>query len=150
MARTKALKVGPALDYSIDVGSLIGASQLEKTVEHVEDARSKGAQVLAGGSARPDIGPYFFEPTILTGVTEAMQCYREETFGPIVSVYKVDTVEEAIDRANDSEFGLNAAVISRNERKAIEIASRVRCGTVSVNETYQITVELDGRGRWAA
>ena len=67
-----------------------------------------------------------------------MQCYREETFGPIVSVYKVDSVEEAIERANDSEFGLNAAVISRDERKAIEIASRVRCGTVSVNETYQI------------
>ncbi|MGE5603060.1 MAG: succinic semialdehyde dehydrogenase [Nitrososphaerales archaeon] len=138
IARTKAQRLGPALDYSVDIGSLIGQSQVDKTIEHVEDARSKGAQVLAGGRSRPDIGPYFFEPTILTAVTEGMQCYREETFGPVVSVYKVDTVEEAIHRANDSEFGLNAAVISRDERKAIEIASRVRCGTVSVNEVYQV------------
>lgn len=138
VARTKAQRLGPALDYSVDIGSLIGRSQLEKTIEHVEDARARGAQVLAGGRARPDIGPYFFEPTILTGVTESMSCYREETFGPVVSVYKVDSVEEAVARANDSEFGLNAAVVSRDERKAVEIASRVRCGTVSVNEVYQV------------
>jgi succinate-semialdehyde dehydrogenase/glutarate-semialdehyde dehydrogenase len=138
VARTKELRLGPALDYSVDIGSLIGASQLKKTVEHVDDARAKGAQVLAGGRSRSDIGPYFFEPTILTGVTEGMQCYREETFGPVVSVYTVESVEEAISRANDSEYGLNAAVISRDERKAVEAASRIRCGTVSVNETYQI------------
>jgi succinate-semialdehyde dehydrogenase/glutarate-semialdehyde dehydrogenase len=137
VARTKAQRLGSALDFSVDIGSLIGASQLEKTVEHVDDAQSKGAQVLAGGRSRPDIGPYFFEPTILTGVTEGMQCYREETFGPVVSIYKVDSVEEAITRANDSEFGLNAAVMCRDERKAVDVASRVRCGTVSVNETYQ-------------
>lgn len=138
VARTKALRLGPALDFSVDIGSLIGPSQLEKTLEHVDDARSKGAQVLAGGRSRPDIGPYFFEPTILSGVTEGMQCYREETFGPVVSVYKVDSVEEMIARANDSEYGLNASVISRDERKAVDVASRIRCGTVSINETYQV------------
>lgn len=138
VARTKALRVGSALDFSVDIGSLIGSSQLEKTLEHVDDARAKGAQVLAGGRSRPDIGPYFFEPTILTGVTEGMQCYREETFGPVVSVYKVDSVEEAIARANDTVYGLNAAVISRDERKAVDVASRIRAGTVSVNETYQV------------
>jgi succinate-semialdehyde dehydrogenase/glutarate-semialdehyde dehydrogenase len=138
VARTKARRLGAALDFSVDIGSLIGPKQLEKTLEHVDDARTKGAQVLAGGRSRPDIGPYFFEPTILTGVAEGMQCYREETFGPVVSIYKVDSVEEAIASANDSEFGLNATVIGRDERKAIEVASRVRCGTVSVNETYQV------------
>jgi acyl-CoA reductase-like NAD-dependent aldehyde dehydrogenase len=139
VARTKAQRLGTALDYSVDIGSLIGQSQLDKTVEHVEDARSKGAQVLVGGRARPDIGPYFFEPTILTGVTERMQCYRDETFGPVVSVYKVDSAEEAIAHANDSDYGLNAAVISRDKRKAIEVARQVRCGTVSVNELYLTT-----------
>ena len=138
VARTKGLRLGPALDFSVDIGSLIGPVQLEKTLQHVDDARAKGAQVLAGGRSRPDIGPYFFEPTILSGVTDGMQCYREETFGPVVSVYKVDSVEEAIERANDSVYGLNAAVISRDQRKAVDVASRIQCGTVSVNETYQL------------
>jgi succinate-semialdehyde dehydrogenase / glutarate-semialdehyde dehydrogenase len=138
IARTKGLRLGPALDFSVDVGSLIGANQLEKTLEHLDDARSKGAQVLAGGRSRPDIGPYFFEPTILTGVTEGMQVYREETFGPVVSVYKVDSVEEAIERANDTEYGLNAGVICRDEGKAVKVASQIRAGTVGINETYMV------------
>jgi succinate-semialdehyde dehydrogenase / glutarate-semialdehyde dehydrogenase len=137
--RTRALKLGPALDYSVDVGSLIAQHQLDKTVEHFEDAKSKGARVLAGRGPRPDIGPYFFEPTILEGVTPDMQCYAEETFGPIVSLYRVETVEEAIERANDSAFGLNAAVFTHYDRHAREIARQVRCGTVAVNETYQVT-----------
>lgn len=137
--RTKALKLGGALDYSVDMGSLIGKQQLEKTVEHAEDARAKGARFLAGGRARPDIGLYFFEPTILEGVTPDMQCYREETFGPIVSLYRVDSIEEAVERANDSEYGLNAAVFTHDNRKGVEIARRIECGTVSINETYQVT-----------
>jgi acyl-CoA reductase-like NAD-dependent aldehyde dehydrogenase len=137
--RTRSLKLGTALDYSVDVGSLIAQHQLDKTVEHVEDAKAKGARVLAGGRARQDIGPYFFEPTILEGVTPDMQCYAEETFGPVVSLYRVDSVEEAIERANDSQFGLNAAVFTRYDRHARDIASQIRCGTVSVNETYQVT-----------
>jgi succinate-semialdehyde dehydrogenase / glutarate-semialdehyde dehydrogenase len=146
VARTKALKLGPALDYSVDIGSLIGASQRDKTLEHVDDARAKGAQVLAGGRTRPDIGPYFFEPTILTGVTREMECYDEETFGPVVSIYRVDSVEEAIERANNSSYGLNAGVISRDERKAVHVASQLQCGTVSVNETYQIPWTSMGAG----
>jgi succinate-semialdehyde dehydrogenase / glutarate-semialdehyde dehydrogenase len=138
VARTKALRLGSALDYSVDVGSLIARHQLEKTVEHAEDAKAKGVRVLTGGNARPDIGPYFFEPTILEGVTPEMQCYRDETFGPVVSLYKVNSKEEAVERANDSDFGLNAAVFTRYDRHAREIASQIRCGTVSVNETYQV------------
>ena len=137
--RTKGLKLGSALDYSVDVGSLIAQHQLDKTIDHAEDAKAKGAKVLVGGGARPDIGPYFFEPTILEGVTPEMECYREETFGPVVSLYRVDSVEEAIAAANDSEFGLNAAVFTRDDRRGMEIARQIRCGTVSVNETYQVT-----------
>ena len=94
--RTKALRLGPALDYSADVGSLISQDQLDKITAHIQDAVGKGATVLAGGQARPEIGPYFFEPTILTDVTPEMKLYREETFGPVVAIYRFDDVEDAI------------------------------------------------------
>lgn len=134
--RTSALRLGTALDYSVDVGSLIGQQQLDKVVEHVQDAVAGGATVLTGGRPRPDIGPYFFEPTILTGVTPAMQCYREETFGPVVSIYRVETSEEAVVAANDSQYGLNASVWTRDLAYGRALAQRIRCGTVNVNEAY--------------
>jgi succinate-semialdehyde dehydrogenase / glutarate-semialdehyde dehydrogenase len=134
--RTKALRLGTALDYSVDVGSMIGQDQFDKTYEHIEDAIDKGATVLTGGSKRPDIGPYFLEPTVLTGVTSEMKCYREETFGPVVAVYPVETAEEAVARANDSEFGLNSSLWTRNVRHGRELAQRVEAGTVNVNCAY--------------
>ena len=137
--RTAALRLGTALDYSIDIGSLISQDQLDKTREHVEDAVAKGATVLTGGQARPDIGPFFFEPTILRDATTEMMLHREETFGPVVAIYRFDDVEEAIRQANDSEYGLNASIWTRDLRRGREIAQRIRCGTVNVNEAYAAT-----------
>ena len=74
------------------------------------DAVARGATVLAGGNARPDLGPLFFEPTVLSKVDEDMEVCRNETFGPLVSIYPVADVEEAIARANDTEYGLNSSV----------------------------------------
>jgi acyl-CoA reductase-like NAD-dependent aldehyde dehydrogenase len=105
-------------------------------VAHVEDARSKGATVLAGGRARPDLGPFFYEPTVLTDVTPEMLCYANETFGPVVSVYRVVDDQAAIDRANDTEFGLNASVYSRDPRHAHEVATQLRAGTVNINDGH--------------
>ena len=139
MRRTKTLSLGPALDYSADVGSLISQDQLDKITAHVQDAVGKGATVLAGGNARPDLGPYFFEPTILTGVTPEMNLYREETFGPVVSIYRFEDAEDAITAANDSEYGLNASIWTRNLLRGRELAGRIRCGTVNVNEAYVAT-----------
>ena len=136
VGRTNALRLGTALDYSADVGSLINQQQLDKVREHVEDAVAYGATVLAGGRPRPDIGPYFFEPTILTNVTPEMQCYREETFGPVVAIYRVETAEEAVAAANDSPYGLNASVWTRDVAYGRALAQRIQCGTVNVNEAY--------------
>jgi succinate-semialdehyde dehydrogenase/glutarate-semialdehyde dehydrogenase len=133
---TRSLRLGRELDFAVDVGSLISREQLEKVKAHLEDALSKGARLLAGGRSRPDIGPCFFEPTILLDVTEEMRLCEEETFGPIVAVYPVDSVDEAIERANATPYGLNASVWTRDIREGRKVAGRIRAGTVNVNEAY--------------
>ncbi|MCV7258529.1 succinic semialdehyde dehydrogenase [Mycobacterium shimoidei] len=132
----KALKLSAELDYSADMGSLISEKQLETVRRHVDDAVSKGAEVLAGGRARPDIGPYFYEPTILSGVREGMTAFADETFGPVVSLYRVDSEEEAIAKANDSDYGLNFSVWTSNAKRGRDVAARLQAGTVNVNEAY--------------
>ena len=95
--------------------------------------------MLAGGSVRDDLGPNFFEPTVLTGVTPDMSCYADETFGPVVAIAIVDTEEEAITKANDSIYGLNASVFSGSVARASRVAERIDCGSVNINEGYRAT-----------
>lgn len=133
---TESLTLGTDFDYGADVGSLVSADQLEKVTDHVEDARSRGATVRAGGDARPDIGPYFYEPTILTDVTDDMAVGCEETFGPVVTVHEFEDLEGAIAAANDSEYGLNASIWTEDTELAHDIAPRIECGTVNINEGY--------------
>ncbi|MEU0622104.1 succinic semialdehyde dehydrogenase [Streptomyces rubiginosohelvolus] len=135
-ARTKKLTIGAAYDYSMDVGSLTTPSQLQTVTEHVGDAVAKGATVLAGGQARPDIGPLFHEPTILTDVTPDMTLYDHETFGPVVTISTYRDVDEAIDLANATSYGLNASVWSRDGARGRAVAARVHAGTVNVNEAF--------------
>ncbi len=135
-ARTKNLRVGAAYDYSMDVGSLTNPSQLKTVTEHVDDAVAKGATVLAGGKARPDLGPLFYEPTILTGVTPDMTVYDHETFGPVVSIYSYRDVDEAVTLANSTAYGLNASVWSGNGARGRAVAARLHAGTVNVNEAF--------------
>ncbi len=134
--RTRNLKLGPAFDYSIDVGSLTTSAQVAKVEEHVRDAVAKGAKIVAGGRRRPDLGPLFFEPTILIGVNESMRVFAEETFGPVVSVYSIWSEAEAIERANATEYGLSASIWTRNTRKGARLARAIRAGSVNVNEGY--------------
>ena len=137
VARTRKLRLGSDLAYTADMGTLVSAAQLQRVQRHVDDAVAKGATVLAGGRARPDLGPYFYEPTVLAGVTEEMAVCREETFGPVVSVRAVRDVDEALALANDSDLGLNATVWSRDVDGARRVAARIRTGTVAINETHQ-------------
>lgn len=136
VARTEALRLGSGLDYRSDIGSLTSAEQLARVVEHVEDAVGHGATVLTGGEQRPDVGPYFYAPTILAGVTAEARCFREETFGPVVALYPVASDDEAVAAVNDSEYGLAAGVWTSDERRGRSIARRLRAGSVAVNEAY--------------
>ncbi|HWC22941.1 MAG TPA: succinic semialdehyde dehydrogenase [Flexivirga sp.] len=136
LTRVRKMTLGADLSWGVDMGSLISPAQLERVTQHVEDARAKGATVLAGGHPRPELGPYFYEPTVLEGVTSGMDCRMGETFGPVVSVYRVSGDEEAIALANDTNYGLNGSVWTKDTRRGRRIAERIRCGTVNVNEGY--------------
>ncbi|GAA1198330.1 succinic semialdehyde dehydrogenase [Prauserella alba] len=134
--RTRKLRLGAAYDYSCDVGCLTTTAQLETVTAHVEDAVGKGATVLAGGRSRPDLGPLFFEPTVLTGVTPDMTLYNHETFGPVVTIYPYRDLDEAITRVNATPYGLNASVWTRNGPRGRAVAARIRAGTVNVNDAF--------------
>lgn len=137
--QVRNMTLSTAYDFSADMGSLISEDQVKTVSGHVDDAKAKGATVVAGGSPRPDIGPLFYEPTILTDVTDEMECGRNETFGPVVSIYPVDTVEEAIAKANDTDYGLNASVWAASKAEGEAIAARLQAGTVNVDEGYALT-----------
>jgi succinate-semialdehyde dehydrogenase/glutarate-semialdehyde dehydrogenase len=139
LKRVNALRLRPSVGWGADMGSLISAKQRDAVLAHIDDAVAKGAEVLTGGKARPDVGPFYVEPTVLIGVTGEMAACRDETFGPVVSVSTYRTDDEAIARANDSDFGLNASVLTRDTRAGKAMALRIQAGTVNVNEAYGST-----------
>ena len=139
VARTEAMTLGATLEWGNDMGSLISRDQLDTVEAHVEDAVAKGARVLTGGRARPDLGPFFYEPTILEGVTPQMTCFGHETFGPVISLYRFHDEADAVARANEGDYGLNASIYSQDGRRARAIAREIRCGTVNINEAFGAT-----------
>jgi len=138
------LRLGTDRNFNCDVGSLVSREQLDTVQSYVQDAVSKGATVLAGGKARPDLGPYFYEPTLLTDVTAGMMLHAEETFGPVLAIYRVASEEEAIRLANDSRYGLHAAVLCGNRRHGEQVARRLQSGSVCVNDSYMNWAVMDG------
>jgi succinate-semialdehyde dehydrogenase/glutarate-semialdehyde dehydrogenase len=134
--RTEMLTISAAFDFSADMGSLTNASQLDAVTGHVADAVGKGATVLAGGHALPEVGPLFHEPTILADVTPEMAVFEEETFGPVVAIYRYRDLDDAIALANSTPYGLNASVWTRNGARGRAVAARIHAGTVNVNEAF--------------
>lgn len=138
IARISSLTLGVGLNFNADIGSLISDTQLTKVRAHLDDAVAKGARVLVGGKARPDLGPFVFEPTVLEGVTDDMVLCRGETFGPVVALTRFVNVNDVIAMANDSDYGLNASVWG-SPRRATDVAARIQAGSVNVNEGFTAT-----------
>jgi acyl-CoA reductase-like NAD-dependent aldehyde dehydrogenase len=132
--KTRKLRLGPGSDPATDVGPLIRPQHVQRMSELVADAVARGARVLCGGKPRPDLGPNFFEPTVVAGVNSSMKLFQEETFGPILAVQSVKDAEEAVARANDSTFALAASVWTSNAKRGQAIAERLRAGAVMVND----------------
>jgi acyl-CoA reductase-like NAD-dependent aldehyde dehydrogenase len=128
------LKVGDGADAATDVGPLVSQKQLHIVESQVEDARSHGAKILAGGKRLPELGTNFYAPTLITGVTNDMRIMRDETFGPVLPIIPFSSDAEAVRLANDSEFGLSASVFSKNDTRAEAIARQLHAGAVLVND----------------
>ncbi|WP_413992767.1 NAD-dependent succinate-semialdehyde dehydrogenase [Labrys okinawensis] len=140
IAASNALKVGNGLEPGVQQGPLIDEKAVAKVEEHLADAVSKGAKVVAGGK-RHALGGSFFEPTVVTGVTPKMLVARDETFGPLAPVFKFETEEEAIQMANDTEFGLASYFYTKDLGRAFRVSEALRYGMVGVNEGL-ITTEV--------
>ena len=129
----KALKTGYGLEAGMDVGPLISEAALQSALGQIEDAVTKGARVLAGGS-RADRPGYFLEPTVLEGVTGDAQCMCSETFAPIAPISSFATEEEAIERANASPFGLSAYAMTRDLARMFRLSEGIEAGTLGIND----------------
>jgi acyl-CoA reductase-like NAD-dependent aldehyde dehydrogenase len=127
---------------SVDLGAVISPPQADIIERHVNDAVEKGARVLAGGARRDDNG-HFFEPTVLVDVDHTMACMREETFGPTVPIMKVRDAEEAVRLANDTSYGLQASVWTKDAAKGERLARRIEAGSVTVNDAMVNYVALE-------
>jgi succinate-semialdehyde dehydrogenase/glutarate-semialdehyde dehydrogenase len=150
--KTKRLRLGSSKDTESDIGPMIRERQLEKVEQQLRDAEERGARILTGGNRRPDLGPNFLEPAVLTNVDHSMQLMREETFGPVLAIYSVASAEEAITLANDSPFGLSASIWARDARRGRELASRIHAGSVMINDVasyYGISEAPHGGSGWS-
>ena len=137
---------GPA---TTDVGALTIESQVATVSEHVEDARRKGAKIIAGGDPDPNRPGWWYPPTVMTDVDHSMECMTEETFGPTLPIMKVADVEEAIRLANDSPYGLMASVFTKDTVKGEQIARRIQAGSVNVNDALVSYAALEApMGGW--
>ena len=134
--RVERLALGSVIAWGSDMGPLIGPNQLKRTIEHVDDAVAKGATVLTGGVARPDLGPLMYAPTVLANVHNEMVVCKTETFGPVCSIYVFDTEDEAVARVNDTDYGLSAAIVAKNVQRARAFATRLKVGAVNINEAF--------------
>ncbi len=131
-AVARQLKVGNGLDEGITQGPLINEAAVEKVESHIADALGKGAKVATGG-ARHVLGGTFFQPTVLTDVTPAMDVAREETFGPVAPLFRFDSEEEGVQMANDTEYGLASYLYTRELSRAWRVAEALEYGMVGIN-----------------
>jgi acyl-CoA reductase-like NAD-dependent aldehyde dehydrogenase len=134
VAKTQKLRLGAGSDPATDIGPLIRPQHVQRMTDLLADAVQHGAKIICGGKARPDLGPHFFEPTVITGVDSSMHLFQDETFGPIMAIQVVKDAEDAVRLANDTEFSLAASVWTGDPARGKAIARRLKAGTVMVND----------------
>src|SRR5690606_4921970 len=127
----KKLKVGNPRELANCIGPIINQKQLDKIREQVDDAVAKGAQLLCGGGNQG----LFFEPTVLSNISPDMRIYREENFGPVAPLILADDEDQAVQLANDSDYGLSAGIMTRNEERGLAIARRLHTGMAHINDS---------------
>jgi succinate-semialdehyde dehydrogenase/glutarate-semialdehyde dehydrogenase len=150
---TASMKVGNGLEAGVEIGPMIDRQGFEKAQEHVKDAVSKGAQVLTGGkpaqvnghtqgNGHQERGGLYYEPTVLANVTDDMKIVTEETFGPVLPIIAFDTEEEAIQQANNTEYGLAAYFFARDIGRVFRVAEALEYGIVGANEQYPVAPQV--------
>ena len=130
----KGLRQGQEHGWEEDVGAVFWDRQMSIIEPHVGDARAKGADILMGGRRNPDLAGLYYEPTVITGVDNTMDIMLHETFGPVLCIQKVANEQEAIALANESEFGLNGNVWTKDKDKGYRLAAAIETGSCSVND----------------
>lgn len=128
----EALKTGPGLDATTTQGPLVNKAAVDKVREHVEDAVSKGAKIEIGGKVSRTTG-FFYDPTVLSGMTSEMLVSRDETFGPLAPIFEFETEQDVLRMANDTEFGLAGYFFSQDIARAMRVAQKLQVGMVGVN-----------------
>ena len=131
--RAKALKLGDGMNPGTEMGPLVSAKQHQTVLNYIEEGKNEGALLVAGGEKAFEKG-YFVQPTIFADVEDDMVIAREEIFGPVMSIFVFDSIEEVIKRANDSDYGLAASVWTENIKKAHYISGKLQSGTVWIND----------------
>ncbi|MBI5774682.1 MAG: NAD-dependent succinate-semialdehyde dehydrogenase [Verrucomicrobia bacterium] len=137
--RVKALKVGAGTEAGVDIGPLINAAAVDLALKHIADAQAKGAKLLCGGKRHGNAGSAFLEPTVLTGVPGASLGMCDETFAPVAYVNIFDTEAEAIERANDTSYGLAAYVFTRDLNRAFRLMDALEAGMIGINDAIPTT-----------
>lgn len=141
-ARMRTMKVGNGLEEGVAVGPLVDSATLEKVTRHVTDAREKGASVLLGGSPIKNGGGNFFEPTVLVNANDSMLVAREETFGPVAAVLPFDTEDEAVQRANNTRYGLATYFFTRDIGRVWRMAEKLEYGIIGANDGLPSTAQV--------
>ena len=137
--KVESLKVGASNQFDFDLGALSSKAQLERVSGFVERAQAEGARLVTGGRALPEIGPNFYAPTVLADIPHGAEILHKEVFGPVIALVGYDSLEEAIELANATEYGLNAAVVG-DPKQALEVASQLMAGSVNINEGYRASM----------
>ncbi|GHB73385.1 aldehyde dehydrogenase [Streptomyces viridiviolaceus] len=143
--RLKTLKIGNPLDPATDIGPVMGPDQHKRILGYIELGQQEGATLVHGGGVPSGPGfekGYWVEPTVFTDVRNDMCIAREEIFGPVLSVLRYDSVDEAIEIANDTEYGLSAGVWSQDVPRALEVAKQLQAGSVWINDWHNISANL--------